>query len=142
MDSRHRRPQHASYRLHRRQLAWQILLPVVLAALIIIGLAVLVSMAAFGGNSELARWADVSAMWLAIPFMVGSLVLMAVLFGAAYLVGRAAGFIPPYTHKAQMFVFEVEARVQRGVQYAYRPTRILSHIGHIIKERIRRIRGR
>ncbi len=142
MDSKQRRPQHASYRSHRRQVAWQIILPVVLAALCLIAVAVLASMAVAGGNSQVARWADVSAMWLSLPAMLGALIMLVILIALAWAVGKGAGFIPPYSYKAQLVVSEVEKRVKEGAAYAYRPARILPQIGHMIRNGVRRIRGR
>ncbi len=141
MDARHRRPQHASYRLHRRQTAWQVIVPVILAALVIIAAIVLIAMATFRSNGDVERWAAISTMWLTIPVMVGGLVMLAVLIGLAWAVGKAAGFIPPYTYKAQEFVNQVEARVQQGVVYAYRPKRIFPALFHMIRGRLRRLRG-
>ncbi len=142
MDSKQRRPQHASYRLHRRQVVWQVILPVVLAGLCLIAVAVLVSMAVAASNPQVARWADVATMWISIPAMFGTLVLLALLIALAWAVGKGAGFIPPYTHKAQVFVSEVEKRVKQGASYAYRPAGLVSQIGHLIRNRIRRMRGR
>lgn len=142
MDSQHRRPQHASYRLHRRQAAWQIILPVVVAGLILIAGTYFIIVGTFRYNGEVDRWAAISTMWLTIPVMIGGLIALAVLIGLAWAVGKAAGFIPPYTHKAQVFVDEVEARVKQGAQYAYRPSRIIPQIGHLIRNGIRKIRGR
>ncbi len=142
MDSKQRRPQHASYRLHRRQVAWQIILPVVLAGLCLIAVAVLLSMAVAGGNAQVARWADVSTMWLSLPVMVGALVMLAILIGLAWAIGKGAAFIPPYSYKAQVFVSEVEKRVKQGAAYAYRPAGLVSQIGHLIRNRIRKLRQR
>ena len=142
MDSKQRRPQHPSYRRHRSQVAWQIVLPVILAVLCLIAVAVLVSMAAAGGNSDVTRWADVSAMWLSLPFIIGALVMLVLVIALAWAVGKGTGFIPPYTYKAQVFVNEVERRVKEGVSYVHRPSGIFSQIGHLIRNRIRRIRSR
>ncbi len=141
MDAQHRRPQHASYRLHRRQTAWQIIVPVILAAVVIIAATVLISLATFRDNGDVERWAAISTMWLTIPVMVGGLVVLAVTIGLAWAIGKAAAFIPPYTYKAQEFVSQVEARVQQGVEYAYRPKRIFPAIFRMIRGRFRRLRG-
>ena len=53
MESRHPKPTHASYRAHRTQVTWQILAPVILAALLLVAAAVLVSLAAARGTGDL-----------------------------------------------------------------------------------------
>ncbi len=142
MDSKPRRPQHASYRLHRRQVAWQIVVPIVLAGLILIGATYLVVVATFRYNGEVDRWAAVSTMWLAIPVALGGLLELALFIALAWAIGKAAAFIPPYTHKAQVFTSEVEARVKEGAVYAYRPLRIFPQLGRLIRNGFRKIRGR
>ncbi len=142
MESRHRRPTHASYRKHRRQLAWQIVVPVIVAALLIIAATVLVSMAAAKGTGDIARWAAISTIWLVIPFLFIGLVVLALVIGLAYAVGLGAGFIPPYTRKAQVFVSQVEAGVKRGAAMAYRPTLIFPQLGHLFRTLVNKIRGR
>ena len=142
MDPKQRRPQHASYRLHRRQVAWQIILPIVLAALVLIAVAVLVSMAVAAGNPQVTRWADVSAVWLSIPVLIGGLLMLVVLIALAWAIGKGAGFIPPYSYKAQVFVSEVEKRIKQGAAYAYRPAGIVGQIGRLIRMGFRKMRGR
>ena len=140
MDSKPRRPQHPSYRLHRKQAAWQIILPIVLAGLILIGATSLILVGTFRDNGDVGRWAAISTIWLTIPVMIGGLVVLALFVGLAWAVGKAIGFLPPYTFKAQTFVTEMEARVKQGVSYAYRPARIFSRISHLIRDRMWRIR--
>jgi hypothetical protein len=141
MDSKPRRPQHASYRLHRSQVAWQVILPVVLAGLILIGAVYLVVVGTFQSNGDVGRWAAISTMWLSIPVMIGALIILVLLIGLGWVVGRAVGFIPLYTFKAQVFVSQVEAQVKQGALYVYRPTRIISAIGQLIRRAFRRLRG-
>ncbi len=142
MDSKPRTPQHASYQSHRRQVAWQIVLPIVLAGLILVGVTYLLVVATFRYNGEVDRWAAVSTMWLAIPVALGGLVELAAFIAFAWAIGKAAAFIPPYTRKAQVFTSEVEARVKESAVYARRPLRIIPQIGHLIRWGFRKIRGR
>ena len=83
MDSKPRRPQHPSYRLHRKQAAWQIILPIVLAGLILIGATSLILVGTFRDNGDVGRWAAISTIWLTIPVMIGGLVVLALFVGLA-----------------------------------------------------------
>jgi hypothetical protein len=139
MDSKPRKSQHASYRRHRGQVAWQIILPIVLAGLILVGATYLIVVSTFRGNGDVGRWAAISTIWLTIPVLIGGLVELALFIALAWAVGKAVGFIPPYTYKAQVFVSEVEARVKQGVVYAYRPMHLVSQVGRFIRNGIRKV---
>ena len=133
MNSTPRHPQHPSYRLHRRQVAWQIVLPIVLAGLMMIGLAILIGLSTFRGNGDVSRWAAISTIWLVLPVMIGGLLVLVALIGFAYLLGRLAGLIPPYTRQAQLFAFRVEAGAKRVEYVGHRPSLIFREIGGLIK---------
>jgi hypothetical protein len=141
MESRHPRPTHASYRVHRRQVTWQIIAPVIVASLLIIGGTVLVGLAAARGPAAIDRWAAISTIWLLIPVLFAGLLLLVILAALAYLTGLAADFIPPYSRKAQVFVSQVEAGVQRGAAIAYRPKLILPLLDQLMRKGLSKIRG-
>lgn len=141
MESRHPRPTHASYRVHRRQVTWQILVPVIVASLLLIGAAVLVSLAAARGPGDVGRWAAISTIWLLIPVLVAGLVLLVILAALAYATGLATEFIPPYSRQAQRFVSQVQAGVQRGAALVYRPKLILPLLNQLTRKGLRQIRG-
>src|SRR5512140_2541351 len=108
------KPKHPSYRAHRRQAAWQILVPVIVAGLLLIGAAVLVSLATFRGHGDVERWAAISTIWLVLPVMLGGLLVLVALVAVAYLLGRVASFVPRCTCQAQQFASKVEAGVKEA----------------------------
>ncbi len=61
---------HLSYRLHRKQMWTQILLPIILTFLVFIAIIVLTSLATFRGNGDVGRWAAISTIWLVLPVMI------------------------------------------------------------------------
>lgn len=141
MNATHRSPQHPSYRRHRRQVTWQILLPVVLAGLLLLAAVYLVVVGTFQGNGDVARWAAISTIWLTLPVMLGALLTLMLFIGLTYLLGRVAGFIPPYTLQAQLFTSKMVAAAHRMEQIGYRPTLIFGEIGNLIRKAFRKIRG-
>jgi hypothetical protein len=141
MNATHRQPQHASYRRHRSQVAWQILLPVILAGLLLIVAAYLIWVGTFQRGGDVDRWAAISTIWLTLPVMLGALVMLALLIGLAYLVGRASGFIPPYTLQAQLFTSKIVTAAHRVEQIGYRPTLIFGELGRLLRTAFRRMRG-
>lgn len=142
MDTPHRTPQHPSYRKHRRQLAWQIIVPVIIAALLLVGATYFIVTATFQHNGDAARWAEISTMWLTIPFMIGALVVLAIVIAMAYLLGKVAGFIPPYTFQAQLFAARMAEGAHRVEQVGHKPLLIFPAIGRLIRAGFRKIRSR
>lgn len=140
MEPKRARPQHASYRAHRRQVAWQITLPVVLAGLILIGVIVLLYWGTFRANGDVDRWAAISTIWLVIPVMIGALIGLAVLIAVAYLLARLAGLIPPYTFLAQKYAAQMEAGAKHIDDLGHRPLMILPEIGRLLQKAFRRMR--
>lgn len=108
-------PVHESYLKHRKQLGWQIILPVVLSALLLVGLIVLIGFATFRDNGDVARWAAISTMWIAIPVMIGLLIVLALLGGIVYLLYKLLHITPTYTGIAQDYVYKAESLIKRAL---------------------------
>lgn len=79
---------------HRREVLWQITIPVAVGALILLALAVL---AAFRATTDQASvWADISLMWMIIPAFIAMLIFFVLLAASIYLVVRLIGVLPGY----------------------------------------------
>jgi hypothetical protein len=126
--------------MHRRQVAWQVILPVVLAVLVLIGVIVLLSWSTFRANGDVGRWAAISTMWLTLPVMIGGLFVLAILIGVTYLVGRVTGLLPRYSFPAQKYAGDMVAAAKKVEQIGHRPLRIFPEIGRVIRQVVRRVR--
>lgn len=126
-------PVHESYKRHRKQLTSQIILPIVLAALLFIVLVVLLNIATFRDNGDVARWAAASTIWISIPIIIMALVFVAVLGGIVYLLMRLLRIAPIYTGKAQDVAYKVEGYARRAADAAVKPIMFLNGIGASIK---------
>ena len=114
-------PQHYSYLKHRKQVVRQIILPVVIAAVLMIALIVLISFATFSSGGDVGRWAAVSTIWIIIPTMLAGLILLAIMVGLIYLMARALSALPTYTGIAQDYVYKAKAYINRGADMAAKP---------------------
>ena len=124
---------HASYQNHRREFWLQVFLPMILAALLIIALAIITGMAAFGENGDAPRWAAISTIWLVIPIMFFGLLFFAILTGLIYLLARALKIIPPYSSRAQYYVHRATSETKRYSDMATRPVFFLEGIKASLK---------
>ena len=127
------RPVHVSYQRHRRQLALQIILPVVLFAILIVALIVLVNIATFRDGGDVGRWAAISTIWIVIPIMIAGFIFLALLTGIIYLLKRLLQITPLYTGQAQDFVHKIAIRIRRAADASVKPVIFLDSIGAMIK---------
>jgi hypothetical protein len=94
-----------SYRRHKRQTFWQVLLPVLLSALLVLaGLVFLILTATQGDPAgQLSGWADTSLIWLLLPVMGLGLIGILLLGGLIYLLARLLKILPTYTALVQQY---------------------------------------
>ena len=118
---------HLSYQNHRRQFWIQIFLPMILAVLIIIAVAVITGIAALG-QGDSPRWAAISTIWLVIPVMFFGLLFLVLLAGLIYLLARTLNIIPPYTSKAQYYVNRGASEAKRFSDMAAKPVLFIEGI--------------
>jgi hypothetical protein len=126
-------PVHESYRRHRRQRTSQIILPIILAGLLFIAMVVLINIATFRDNGDVARWAAISTMWILIPIFIMGFVFLALLVGLIYLFARLLGIAPIYTGKAQDFVHKLAIRIRRAADMTVRPIISVNSVGATVK---------
>jgi len=129
MEAKIPKPVHMSYQKHRKDLVWKIILPVVLSAVLCIGLIVLINVITFGNGGDVARWAAISTMWIAIPTMIGMLIVLALLVGIVYLLAKLLHITPNYTVKVQEFFHLIQGYAKRGADSAAKPIILLDSIG-------------
>ncbi len=110
-----------SYRNHRRQFWLQIFLPMFVTVLLVIAVAILTGLAAFGEDGEAPRWAAISTIWLVIPVMIFGLLLLAILVSLIYLLARTLKVIPPYAAKAQYYINRGTSTIKRFSDLAAKP---------------------
>ena len=122
-------PVHESYKRHRKQLAWQVILPVVLAAIFIVGLIVLIVFATFRDNGDVGRWAAISTIWIVIPIMVAGLILFIILGGIVYLLKYLLDIAPVYTGQAQDYAHLLAGYIKRMADTTVKPIFFVDGIG-------------
>jgi len=122
-------PEHYSYQLYRKQRFTQIILPVIIGTLALIGMVVLISFATFKSNGDVGRWAAISLIWIIIPALLAGLVVLAMLIGLIYLMARALGALPHYTGVAQDYAQIAQGYIIRWADMIVKP--VISFHGFI-----------
>lgn len=91
------------------------------AALVIIAIATLTSIAAFQPESEVGRWAAISTIWIVIPVMFAELIILIIFLALVYGMARLLQLIPPYSDQAQKFIWRMEGYIKRGTEAIVSP---------------------
>ena len=126
-------PVHESYKKHRKEIIWQIVLPMVLTAILFIALVVLINIATFRDNGDVGRWAAVSTIWISIPIIIVALLFLAILVGIVYLLIRLLQITPIYTGKAQDVAYKIAGYARRAADITVKPVFFLDEVGATIK---------
>jgi hypothetical protein len=86
---------------HRHEVLWQITVPVAVAAIVILALAILAGV--LGTANDHSRWADVSLIWLVMPVVVFTLIFLILLLAVVYGLVKLIEVLPPYARQLQEF---------------------------------------
>ncbi len=92
---------------HRREVMWQVLLPLVLGIVLVL---VLMGVSVFVTTNQ-SLWADISLIWLIIPLLPLALVTTAILAGLSYGVVKLIHLLPRYTQQTQDIFRLIRMRV-------------------------------
>ena len=99
-----------TYERHRKEVMWQILVPVVIGAVIVLALAIL---ATIGTDAQVSKGADVSVIWLITPLFIVALIFLVLLGAMIYAMMSLLGILPGYARLVQDY-FDA-FRVQVGI---------------------------
>jgi hypothetical protein len=104
--------------IHRRQVLWQIRLPLVILAALSLALIVMVSLSGAGYQS---RWADISLIWCLCPNLIVLLSCVAVLGGMSFGLFRLQRIMPGKMFGLQKFGLKVRDGVQKATDAVVEP---------------------
>jgi len=121
MNAKLPQPVHESYKRHRKEVMWQIILPMALTSLLLIALIVLINVATFRDGGDVGRWAAISTIWVVIPIIFGLLIVLALVGGLVYLMQKLLNITPTYTGIAQQYVSIAEGYIKRAAEAIVKP---------------------
>jgi hypothetical protein len=96
---------------HRRQVIWQILVPLALVAVIFVAVIVLAAVGTARSADTGTIWAGISAVWLIIPILFGGLIVLAIVIGLVYLMNKAIGVTPYYSLILRTYFYKAASAV-------------------------------
>jgi hypothetical protein len=126
-------PVHESYKRYRKQLFSQIILPMIITALLFVGMIVLISVATFRDGGDVGRWAAISTIWIVVPIMIAALIFIVLLTGLVYLLKRLLNITPTYTGRLQDFIHKIAVYIKHAADATVKPVFFIDGIGASIK---------
>jgi hypothetical protein len=81
---------------HRKEVFWQITLPIVIGVLLALAALAGIIISATRPASELSRWADVSLIWLILPSLFFALLILIVMIGLVVAFTYLLRLVPRY----------------------------------------------
>jgi FtsH-binding integral membrane protein len=106
---------------HRRQIFWQVWVPLAAAILIFLALAVWASVATARNSTVGAHFADVSAIYVFIPMAIVGLVCLIILAAIIYGLAKLLQVLPIYSLRARAFFYIVEAAILNALDKISQP---------------------
>jgi hypothetical protein len=106
---------------HRRQMIWQVWVPLITSIVIVLILAILVIVGAVQGSSQVERWANISTVIVILPVLVSGLILLILVGGLAYGITMLLKKMPDWLLKAQLFMLHLALSIRRAADAATKP---------------------
>jgi len=122
-----------SLKTHRKQAFWQIIFPLVLGSLIVVGLAVWAVLASSPNHSVTVYWANLSVIIVTIFIIIFGILLLALIIGLTYGVIKLRQYTPIYTQIVQAYAYRTAGIIIRYADHSVKPVYIIHGIGSGIK---------
>lgn len=106
---------------HRREVLWQITVPLLVVVLLLLGLVGLVVWSGIQANPEVGRWANISIVWLVVPVIIISFLFLLILAAITFGVIKLIQIIPGYAHIVQDFFLRIQVKVEAFTDRLVKP---------------------
>lgn len=103
MSAEHSTSPSPSFQKHRKQVIWQILVPVIAAAVAFLALGLLMVLSPSLSTSRTGHWAAISLIWLISPLVIFALLFLLLNIGLIYLMNKLLKVLPPYLRIGQVY---------------------------------------
>ena len=107
-----------TYRHHRREVFWQVTIPIAVGIILVAALAYLATQTT---SDQASVWADISAIWLIVPVMMITLLSLVLLVASIYLNVRLIRILPYYSRQVQKWFSLLAVQISRLDNRAVEP---------------------
>jgi hypothetical protein len=106
---------------HRRQMLWQVWVPLIATLVIVLTLVVLAIIGTVQGSSQVNRWGNISAVLVILPVMMCGVTFLVLFGGGAYGLSKLLKKMPGWMLRAQLFMLQLSLTVRRASDAATKP---------------------
>ena len=106
---------------HRREVFWQITLPLLVGILIILAAVGAIVFSSLQPVTDVERWAGVSLIWLILPALFIALIFLAILAGLIYAVSFLLRLIPRYALIIQLYFEQARSKIGQLLNLSTEP---------------------
>lgn len=111
-------PNPATQAAHRREVAWQVMIPFIGALVIFIGIVV----ALVGtGVGTVEQWAQIAVIFMSFFGLALGLVVLAVLVVLFFVITQVLKLLPPYARVAQDAIMQIDRQIKAGADISVKP---------------------
>jgi hypothetical protein len=128
-----------THQRHRKEVLWQITLPILIFGLILLAFSVL---AITMSPNQASLWADISLIWLIMPVMVITLISLVMLIASIYAVIKIIQVLPVYAFRLQNGLILVRARFRHIANRSVEPVLRIHSLSAGINSFFRQISSR
>jgi len=97
-----------TYQAHRRQVIWQIYVPIAIVVILVVSLAVLAILAP---EIQGKRWADIALIMLTSTVMISAFVSIFIIIFSIIGIKRGSRNLPYYLFMGQSYAFRLQSRL-------------------------------
>ncbi len=106
---------------HRREVFWQITIPLLLGILLLLAALAGVILSAMQASGEVSQWADVSLVWLILPSLLIALIILIILVAIIYGLVILYQKIPHVASLIQFYFQLVQGKISQLTDLSARP---------------------
>ncbi len=106
---------------HNRQMLWQVLVPLLITALIVVGLMIWAVVGAYNESVLVTFWGNISAVLIIIPVLLVGILLLGIVGGMVYGMAKLLGAMPKWLLIARMRVNQLSLSIERMANAVVRP---------------------
>lgn len=111
----------STYQVHKRQIVWQVFLPIILTAVIFLAAGVMAGMGTFNNPANGTRWTGIAIIWLIIPAIVAGAIFLLVIGLICYGLAKLLNITPLYSLIARTYVYKFAYFVRQWSDKAAEP---------------------
>ena len=106
---------------HRRQMIWQVWVPLSASILIVLGLIGMTIAGALLKSNQVERWGNLSTVWVILPVLFVGLIFLAIIIACVYGMSKLLIRMPGWMLKLQMGVVHIGQIIRRAADISTRP---------------------